>query len=211
MQKNDTPYAEYHRDFLENILKKLFGGDVFDKHVLEVQEIDEENRGINQAKKDTGLYMFYVKPGNKFCPIYVGYSASGSGFYGRFKVHAQSGVVKKFFDKNNPLCYRGGYVRYPCHPTFPLYVIQLPCKATTAILLEKLFLEAFDFALNTENNGDARDTLELGGQESLSCDSKSIFEKAWKGTMKPELELIMQIIDGALKMWLFKIMCTWAI
>ena len=200
MQKNDTPYAEYHRDFLENILKKLFGGDVFDKHVLEVQEIDEENRGINQAKKDTGLYMFYVKPGNKFCPIYVGYSASGSGFYGRFKVHAQSGVVKKFFHKDYPLYCRGGFGRYPCHPTFPLYVIQLPCKATTAILLEKLFLEAFDFALNAENNGDARDTLELGGQESLSCDSKPIFEKAWKGTMKPELESIMQIIDGALKM-----------
>ena len=198
MQQNIKPYAEHHGSFLENILKKLFGGDVFDKHVLEVQKMDEGNRGGSQARKGQGLYMFYVKPGNMFCPIYVGYSASGSGFYGRFNVHTQSGVVEKFFHESNPLNYRAGFTLYPCHQMSPLYVIQLPCKATIAILLEKLFLEAFDFALNIENNGDARGTLKLASQQSLPRDSKPIFEKAWKDIVKPELEWIMQNIDGAL-------------
>ena len=192
--------AERHGIFIKDILKKMFGVNVFDS-VIEVKLLNQEDQGSNEASKEEGLYMFYVKPDECFCPIYVGYT--DSSFYGRFKNHAQTGVVKKFFEgpinkkDKKPLQVSVGDKEVACHSKYKLYVIQLPCSGTKAILLEKLFLEAFDFALNTEDNGPARATLELPGQGTPIWNSKLKFKGAWE-KMESELQEIIKSVGGAL-------------
>lgn len=194
MQTNVTkPYAEHHGSFIEKTLKNLFG----DTFVLAFEKAKPEEQGSSDALHDHGLYMFFVKPDNYFCPIYVG--STTSSFYGRFYNHANGGVIDNFF--NIPLKYQVGFQPYACrdNPEYALHAIQLPCSATKAVLLEMFFLKMFDFALNTDHNDSLRDTLVLGGPQKLSQDSIPTFKKVFED-MQSELMEIIQGVDGALKM-----------
>lgn len=194
MQTNVTkPYAEHHGSFIEKTLKNLFG----DTFVLAFEKVKPGERGSSDALHDHGLYMFFVKPNNDFCPIYVG--STTSSFYGRFYNHAKDGVIGNFFNK--PLKYQVGFQAYACHANseYALHAIQLPCSATKAVLLEMFFLKTFDFALNTDNNDDLRDTLVLGGPQKLSQDSIPTFKKVFED-MQSELMEVIKGVDGALKM-----------
>lgn len=117
-------------------------------------------------------------PGDCLYPIYVGYTSRT--FDERFKEHAskEKGVFEKFFTNGQPETYFKG-VKNECD----LYVMELPMYPRAAKLLESVFLEAFDFALNTEENGKERKSVELSTGVAVLV-SKKLITQVWKTVMQ---------------------------
>ena len=97
-----------------------------------------------------GLYIFYLQDSNRKYPVYVGYT--GRTFRTRFNEHAtrESGVIWKY---NNGR-FMGGTTGYT------LRVCTADFKPATAMCITYVFLNVFDFALNSTHNGNTRDHID---------------------------------------------------
>ena len=148
--------AELNGPFVVHILREVFVSFA----PCQVTEQNKRNVGSTMAG---GLYMFFVMPQDsqeeRYCPIYVGYTSRT--FRQRCREHADNGVIRKFFDGQLRTTVKG--VQKACY----LYVSEFQCDAPAAKLLESVFLNAFNFALNVEENGAARVTVELSEDNPL--------------------------------------------
>lgn len=117
-----------------------------------------------------GLYMFYVrrKSDEKKFPVYVG-STTGKSFHSHFMCHP---VIATFFDANAP---------FPAvnRPDYDMFAYQYSCTPVSAKLLETIFLLAFDFAQNGEENGGICPDLDFS-RENAICDSIAIFRESYR-------------------------------
>jgi len=170
-------YAERNGEFIVQFMKG--------RGSKEFQVVVSGKNMLEDSTKKPGLYMFFVSPKDSqgYClyPIYVGYTSRT--FDERFKEHAskKKGVFEKFFINGQPeTCFQG--VKKKCD----LYVMELPMDPRVAKLLESVFLEAFDFALNTEENGKERKSVELSTAVGALL-SKELFTKVWK-TVKEDID-----------------------
>lgn len=103
--------------------------------------------------KESGFYIFYLDSGLIQYPIYIG--ITGRNFRKRFQEHLVDGVIDKW-----------------CNGQFPINdpPIRLPLKAILvpigynmqAKLMESVFLKAFDFCLNSQENYVVRTELDVG-------------------------------------------------
>ena len=156
IKMSDPNLAELNGPFVVHILQEVFVS--FVPH--QVTEQNKRNVGSTMAG---GLYMFFVMPQGsqeeRYCPIYVGYTSRT--FRKRFREHADNGVIRKFFDGQLRTTVKGA--QKACY----LYVSEFQCDAPAAKLLESVFLKAFNFALNVEENGAARDTVEVAEDNQL--------------------------------------------
>lgn len=134
MSTND--YAEKNGDFIFYVFEKQWGKFAPD-------EVTEENMKKIGSKGDRGLYLFFVESTmtKKRYPVYIGYT--GRTFGERFYEHAtrENGVIYKVLVSK---VFGGSY---------KLFVYTHSLSPVTAKVVESIFLKAFDFALNTEENG----------------------------------------------------------
>jgi hypothetical protein len=128
-------------------------------------EIGTEKNVWNIMLSHSGLYFFFLsthnddrdvndikKQGNIY-PFYVG--ITDESFQRRFTRHSneRGGILYKI-RKNG----WGTDTRHPNSPRIVAYVIDMPLPV--AKFFESLFLSLFDFALNTEENGEVRKQLQ---------------------------------------------------
>ena len=96
------------------------------------------------SKFDHGLYLFSVrsKVTEKRYPVYIGYT--GRTFAKRFYEHAtqENGVIHKVL------------VSKVFGDSYDLYVHCHSLSPVTSKVFESIFLRAFDFDLNTDENGE---------------------------------------------------------
>ena len=172
--------AEHNGTFIETALKAIFDDGI--------QRIDVDTWGFPEVKTylkgNKGLYVFFVHVGLSYYPVYVGYT--GNNFYDRFRQH---GVIDKA--RNLEINNGENFLQINNGENF-LYVSVFPCDAG-AKTLETLFLKAFDFALNKEENADERETLELSQPVNLAYKSKLIFQQTWMDMRKSVFGMIDKI------------------
>lgn len=170
--------AEHNGPAIERTLKAMFG----DIQRIDVNYIEEMKSDLMASK---GLYVFFVRVVGGFSdyPIYVGYT--GNNFYDRLRQHRVRNAVGirgiKYSDDD--LRQIGEH---------QLFVDVFPCNAG-AKTLESLFLKAFDFALNSEENERVRDILDLSERNNV-IKSKYILQQAWAKTKQDVLDF-MQILE----------------
>ena len=156
IKMSDPNLAELNGPFVVRILQQVFVS-------FGTSQVTEQNKRNVGSTMAGGLYMFFVMPQGsqeeRYCPIYVGYTSRT--FRQRFREHADNGVIRKFFDGQLRTTVKGA--QKACY----LYVSEFQYDAPAAKLLESVFLNAFDFALNVEENGAARDTVELAEDNPL--------------------------------------------
>lgn len=161
--------AERNGPFIETALRAIF-------QMEDIQRIAEVNidnaRGYLEQNK--GLYMFFVHAGFRYYPIYVGYT--GNNFYARLQNHQ---VWGRNLQINGEIAHGR-------------YVTVFPCDAG-AKSLESLFLKAFDFALNTEENVAVREILDLSQGVNHGARSKLLFQHAWVDVQQGFLGMIQKI------------------
>ena len=124
--------------------------------------------------KDRGFYIFFLDSGKTKYPIYVGITRRN--FRQRFKEHYASGVINNYntgdFPKNVP----------PIRLPLKVMCVSIPYPAITK-LVESIFLAAFNFCLNTEENGDIRVKLDTDDQYPVTA-SKPGFDIAFNNVME---------------------------
>ena len=129
-------YAEQNGDFIFYVFENQWGESS--------DEITEEYMKKAGSKNDRGLYLFSIqsKVTKKRYPVYIGYT--GRTFAKRFYEHAsqENGVIRKVL------------VSKVFGDTFDLYVHTHSLSPVTAKVVESIFLQAFNFALNTDENGE---------------------------------------------------------
>ena len=171
--------------------------EIFNRDSKEFKVVVAEKNMLDDNTKKEGLYMLFVSPKgvqvDRLHPIYVGYTSRP--FDVQFKEHArkEKGVLEKFFTRGEPEITLQG-VKKECD----LYVIELPLDPRAAKLLESVFLEAFDFTLNTEENGPKRKSVELSAAVGPLL-SKAIFTQAWQ-TVTQDVRTMIHVasIDSVL-------------
>ena len=102
---------------------------------------------------DRGVYLFYLQKATdeeKRYPIYVGITSRN--FSTRFKEHAGNGVIDKVLVSKT---------FKPSGGPYKLYYHTCSFEPVAAKVVESIFLHAFDFAFNTDENGSARAELIL--------------------------------------------------
>ena len=144
---------------------------------------------------NNGVYLFYIckssdKHQKKKYPIYLGYT--GRTFRIRFKEHGtrDNGVVNKCLGVQSfqPASLGGG--------PFKLFVYELPMtNFVQAKLLESIFLNAFDFALNTEENDKVRDDIDLSFTHDKAY-GKEAFKSSYEWAMGGVSELSGEYFAG---------------
>lgn len=175
-----SKFAERNGTFIETTLKAMFeiNGDIQRIDVNDIENTDVKS----DLKKNKGLYVFFVRIESSYYPVYVGYT--GNNFYERFRNHGVYAKVqeRQVNNKIDQLC-----------------VGVFPCDAG-AKTLESLFLKAFNFALNSEENEGVRDILDLS-QRSQFSKSKEILRKAWEETKQGVWEMMQMIkrMEGAVQ------------
>lgn len=171
--------AEHNGTFIETTLKAMFQIN----QRIDVERIEETDMK-SHLKKNKGLYVFFVRIGLLYYPIYVGYT--GNNFYDRLRQHGVRDRVGNL-QINNDL------------PINQLCVDVFPCDAG-AKTLESLFLKAFNFALNSEENDGARGSLDLS-QRNNFAKSKAILRQVWEETEKGYLEMkqVIQRMEEAIQ------------
>ena len=134
-------YAEKNADMIFFAFDKWSGGD----HTINTDGIVS---GVPEYSK--GLYLFYLQDSNQKYPVYVGYT--GRTFRVRFHEHAtqESGVIWKYINGR----FMGGTTGYT------LRVHTADFKPATAMCIEYVFLNTFNFALNRAHNGNTRDYID---------------------------------------------------
>lgn len=189
MQNVKDRYAELHGKFIMEYLKDNFKDRV---KVYDVVDSETERSNFTAVVNDEGLYIVSVSPkgsnGDCLYPIYVGYTSRTFGV--RFGEHAnkEDGVFEKFFTQKKPETTK------PCD----LHVTVVCCDSHSATLLESVFLKAFDFALNTQENSSERKRVEVTGGVGLD-QSKKWFIPAWQAvtqgvsTMIKKTDIIFQL------------------
>ena len=161
--------AEENGPFIVHMLEKISS--------FEPSRVTQQNASTIGSSLAGGLYMFYLVPtptpmgyDDRYCPIYVG--MTGRTFRKRFQEHAANGVIADFFTPGRIM------PTNPCN----LYVAGFNFNAPAAKLLESIFLSAFDFARNTEENGAARNNVTLTADRELSY-SRGPFVEAFERVM----------------------------
>ena len=97
----------------------------------------------NVPEYSQGLYLFYLQDRDEQkYPIYVGYT--GRTFKKRFNEHAKSGVIKKCIENNIMT------------NSITLNVCTANFKPATAMVIEYVFLNTFNFPLNSSENEGTR-------------------------------------------------------
>ena len=181
---DSKPFAEHAALAINGILQKL--AETYQLPTLQYEEV-ESKKNIGSSAK--GLYMIFVRPKGSdqlLRPAYVGYT--GRSFRVRFREHAyDEGVIGKFF-----LAQQDSLQKYE------LCVSEFPCRPMIAKLLESIFLEAFDFAFNKQENGHERETADLYAYNPQNkapyqkC--KEIFKKGFEKVVK-EVENVKGAVD----------------
>lgn len=166
--------AEHNGTFIETTLKAMFqiNGDI---PRIDVNHIGDVKSDLEDKK---GLYVFFVRIGLLYYPIYVGYT--GNNFYDRLRQHGVRNRVGDLQVNDDNL------------QIDQLCVSVFPCDAG-AKTLESLFLKAFNFALNSEENEGVRGSLDLS-QRNQFAKSKVILQQAWEETKQGVLAM-MQMIE----------------
>ena len=140
--------AEQNGDFIFYVFEEQW-------HEFAPDQVTEENMNKVGSKGDRGLYLFYVESTvtKKRYPVYIGYT--GRTFHDRFYEHAtrENGVIYRVLVSK---VFGGSY---------KLFVHTHSLSPVTAKVVESIFLQAFDFALNTEENGSLHD-LDLSNEFS---------------------------------------------
>ena len=159
--------AEINSPFIFWCVRKIWGS-------CPSYEVSTEEEINNTPNNKSGVYIFYLDSGPTQYPIYVG--VTSRNFRQRFKEHYKNGVINLYvsgeFPKNIP-------------------PIRLPLKAICldthypmqSKLMESVFLAAFDFCLNEEENGKVRLTIDTGNQLRPE-DSKPDFDITFDNVMK---------------------------
>ena len=163
-------FAEKNGDIIFDVIKKWS-----DYVPVRHYSVDQYTGGVSGATLDSekGLYLFYLQDGSRSYPIYVGYTGRSFGI--RFKEHAtrESGVIKKCIDGK----FMGGTTGYTlnvCTATFiPL----------TAMVIEYIFLNAFDFPLNRAENGDTRGNIDRNAPFPKADEARGGFREAYVSIM----------------------------
>ena len=153
--------AEQSGDFIFCVFEQQWNSDS--------GQVTEEYMKKIGSKNDCGLYLFSVqsKVTGKRYPVYIGYT--GRTFAKRFYEHAtqENGVIQKVL------------VNKVFGDSYDLYVHTHSLSPVSAKVVESIFLQAFDFALNSSENGDTHD-LDIKFQ---SEDSKQYFAIAYQNIM----------------------------
>ena len=134
---------------------KEFVVDFFKKYDDKKRVLSKDENG---GSSNGGVYLFCVEQ----YPVYIGIT---SDFHTRFDQHRRN-------DKVIPLLKKYHYLE--------AYEMKLP--VVTAKVVESMFLAAFDFALNTDENPPARDPAIPNSLQSKH--SSATFGNVFKETMK---------------------------
>lgn len=134
-----TNYAEQNGDFIFHVFENQWRASS--------HQITEEYMKKIGSRNDCGLYLFSVrsKVTDKRYPVYIGYT--GRTFAKRFNEHAnqENGVIRKVL------------VSKVFGDSYDLYVNTHSLWPVIAKVVESIFLQAFNFALNTSENGKIHD------------------------------------------------------
>lgn len=138
-------------------------------------QVNTENEINTTPDSDRGIYLFFLDSGQTKYPIYVGITRRN--FRQRFKEHydKDGGVIQKYNSGNFPTN------RPPIQ--LPLKVMCMSSPFPMSKLIESIFLAAFNFCLNTDENGDIRTNLDTGDQYSVVT-SKPLFDITFDNIMK---------------------------
>ena len=164
-------YAEKNSDFIFYIFENKWatGG-------LGLFEVTKENMKAIGSPFDCGLYLFYLqRPSDeKKYPVYIGYT--GRNFRTRFSEHAtrDNGVINKC------IC---SMTFQPSGGPYKLFVLTKSFEPIAAKVIESIFLNAFNFALNTEENGSTRPDLDLLPREFTKEESYESFKETYQRIM----------------------------
>lgn len=162
-------HAERNAPFIFWCVKKIWG----EQSSYKVNTPEDINKTPNNQ---SGMYIFYLDSGVHQYPIYVG--ITGRNFRQRFKEHHdnQTGVIYK--------CNNGEFPKNQPPVRLPLIALVVPIHyPMQSKLMESVFLEAFNFCLNTEENGDIRLIVDTD-QQFKPEDSKQNFDITFGNVMK---------------------------
>lgn len=138
MSTND--YAEQNGAFLFYVFEKQWEEQSPDQVTI-------ANMKSVGSKHECGLYLFFLESTTttKRYPVYIGYT--GRTFHDRFYEHAtrENGVIYKIL------------VSKVFGSSYRLFVHTHSLSPVTAKVVESIFLQAFNFALNTDENGSLHD------------------------------------------------------
>ena len=172
-------YSEKNGEFIDNVLQLLTDQSL---------SLKEVNTGGENGSGRRGVYVFYakVKQGQRdsYIPIYIGITSRS--FKQRFAEHKRDGVIQKYNDRTqqNPDPYLVTDANLPLHH-WSLAVAEFEVGTPmVAKMYESIFLAAFNFPLNTEENGGARPDIRLFDHQNKPCDSFRIFTTAHHQLMK---------------------------
>ena len=160
----DDNYAEKNGPFIFWCVNKIWGY-LPDYSVSSPQQIQQP------PNNQRGLYIFFIELGPFKYPIYIGITSRN--FRQRFVEHHNSpnGVIYRFIHGNFPQ-----NTQPHLRSQLLLKVICIPLSyPMQAKLMESVFLSAFDFCLNTEENGHIRVNIDANHQFPVE-ESKSGFD-----------------------------------
>ena len=160
----DDNYAEKNGPFIFWCVNKIWGY-LPDYSVSSPQQIQQT------PNNQRGLYIFFIELGPFKYPIYIGITSRN--FRQRFVEHHNSpnGVIYRFIHGNFPQ-----NTQPHLRSQLLLKVICIPLSyPMQAKLMESVFLSAFDFCLNTEENGHIRVNIDANHQFPVE-ESKSGFD-----------------------------------
>lgn len=175
-------YAEKNSDIILHIFEKQWG-------CFGADEITEEKQKKIGSANDCGLYLFFLKSKatNKRYPVYIGYT--GRNFAQRFYEHAtrESGAIYKILTSK----VFGDF--------YDLFVYTHSATPVAAKVLESIFLNAFNFSLNTEENGNTHE-LDISYDFTVE-DSYDQFKYSYQYIMKELTNDIPQSFHGMSLEW----------
>ena len=151
-QSSNDEHAEDYRGFLLWLLREVWKGNTSGPYDIDTAAEKLEGNGL--------YFLFWSdypnadddKHQDQIYPLYVG--ITGRSFKQRFKEHIKDGVVHKI--RNGLWPKAQGVVNLPL---IVAYVVDMPLPV--AKFFESVFLYSFDFAMNVEENGKKRDTLQF--------------------------------------------------
>lgn len=169
MEGNTSNYAEQNGELIFYIFE-----DQWKESASEITaEVDKRKIG---SKTHCGLYLFSLQSTEtqKRYPVYIGYT--GRTFADRFYEHAirESGAIYKVLQSK------------VFGDSFTLFVHSHPMTPVAAKVLESIFLNTFNFALNTEENGKTHaldPAMEFRKEASIE-DFKAFYQKIMKGLIE---------------------------
>ena len=171
-------YSEKNGKFIVNVLQLLT------KQNLSLKQVNPQ--GVNGSRDGKGVYVFFANDArDSFIPIYIGITSRN--FQERFAEHRRNGVIQKYSDREgkNPDLYLVNDFGKQLPPNWSLAVAEFKVDTPmVAKMYESIFLTAFNFPLNTEENEGARPDIRLCDRQNKPCDSFRIFTTAHHQLMR---------------------------